>query len=427
MLNLTHIELRYRAVSDVRLPENAGSAWRGAFGHALRRAVCITGQADCSECPVQSSCTYTEIFETRPPPGDSFLSRYSDAPHPYLIGSGSPVSLVAGESATLRMTLIGRSGRHAETVAGALSRAVARVDAQGELEPLGWEVRTEPFLPMAPMAPPAARIVLESPLRLRVQDHYWRPADFRFGPFFSTLLRRLTQLRTIHGEGEPDVDARSLVEIASQVDLRRIELRWQPLHRYSSRQKRKIPMGGLLGSFELGGQLSALWPWLWAGQFVHVGKGTVMGLGRYRIEPIAVDQMAPPVPRVDRKTGHATSCPVPIPQQGACSDPIPVSASDRKSITWLVTRHPGATEWMDRHGIAFDCHVRHLDPHAVRAGDVVIGTLPVQLAAEVCANGARYLNLSLDLPESLRGVELSALQLDACNGRVEEFRVTAER
>ncbi|WP_420842151.1 CRISPR system precrRNA processing endoribonuclease RAMP protein Cas6 [Halorhodospira abdelmalekii] len=25
-----------------------------------------------------------------------------------------------------------------------------------------------------------------------------------------------------------------------------------------------------------------IWPWVWLGQWLHVGKGAVMGMGRYR-------------------------------------------------------------------------------------------------------------------------------------------------
>jgi len=51
----------------------------------------------------------------------------------------------------------------------------------------------------------------------------------------------------------------------------------------------------------------------------------------------------------------------------------------------------------------------------------------VQLAAQVCAKGARYLNLSLDLPLSWRGRELSVEELLAVNARLEEFEITKSK
>ncbi|MCX8017860.1 MAG: CRISPR-associated protein Csx16 [Rhodocyclaceae bacterium] len=88
--------------------------------------------------------------------------------------------------------------------------------------------------------------------------------------------------------------------------------------------------------------------------------------------------------------------------------------------TYFVTRHPGALDWAKATGLAYDEHIPHLDPEKVGPGDTVIGSLPVHLAAEVCARGARYFNLSLDLPAALRGRELDAKTLASLNARLEE-------
>jgi CRISPR-associated protein Csx16 len=72
-------------------------------------------------------------------------------------------------------------------------------------------------------------------------------------------------------------------------------------------------------------------------------------------------------------------------------------------------------------GIAVDRWVPHLAAEEVSSCDTVIGTLPVQIAAEVCARDARYLNLSLDLPFEWRGRELSAVELVVAEARLEEY------
>jgi len=88
---------------------------------------------------------------------------------------------------------------------------------------------------------------------------------------------------------------------------------------------------------------------------------------------------------------------------------------------WFVSRHPGAVDWAKIQGITVDHWVSHLAADEVESCDTVIGTLPVQLAAAVCSRGARYLNLSLDLPFEWRGRELSAQELVAADARLEEF------
>jgi CRISPR-associated protein Csx16 len=91
--------------------------------------------------------------------------------------------------------------------------------------------------------------------------------------------------------------------------------------------------------------------------------------------------------------------------------------------TWFVTRHPGAIEWAAQQGLRVDRQVSHLDTTALQSGDTVVGTLPVHLAAEVCARGARFYNLSLDLPVAARGRELSADELDAFGARLEGYDI----
>ncbi len=93
--------------------------------------------------------------------------------------------------------------------------------------------------------------------------------------------------------------------------------------------------------------------------------------------------------------------------------------------TLLVTRHPGAIEWAARRGLTVDRQIAHLDPATISPGDVVVGTLPVNLAAAVCARGGRFFNLSLHVPPEARGRELSADELEAFGARMEEFVIRA--
>lgn len=90
---------------------------------------------------------------------------------------------------------------------------------------------------------------------------------------------------------------------------------------------------------------------------------------------------------------------------------------------YFISRHPGAAQWAREAGLGPITVVTHIDTLATGPDDVVMGTLPVHLAAQVCASGARYYNLTLDLPEAWRGRELEAAALRACGARLERFEV----
>lgn len=95
--------------------------------------------------------------------------------------------------------------------------------------------------------------------------------------------------------------------------------------------------------------------------------------------------------------------------------------------TYFVSRHPGALHWMQQHGPAFDRHVPHLDPAQVQPGDTVIGTLPVNLAAQVCARGAAYWHLVLEMPAQKRGQELSVQELKVLGAALQQFHITPQK
>ena len=91
--------------------------------------------------------------------------------------------------------------------------------------------------------------------------------------------------------------------------------------------------------------------------------------------------------------------------------------------TYFVSRHTGAEQWISQQGIEIDEKIDHIDPAIVKCGDTVIGSLPVNLVAEVYKRGGRYFHLTLDMPREIRGKELTVDDMAHCNARLEEFIV----
>jgi hypothetical protein len=296
--------LEFAALGPVRLPVYAGSAWRGVFGHALKRLVCVTREPACPACLLYRSCVYPYLFETPPDPSAGKLRKYPTAPHPYLLRPGEGGAHVVGASVGVDVVLFGHGNRHLPYVVHAFGQAgrrgvgqgdgrlelaqVTQQTADGDWRPIyrpGESLQPwPPVAPELPSCPTRLMLVLETPLRIRQAEKLMGPQTFQFGALFANLLRRISLLTTFHTDTPLVVDFAALSRAGWTIQHRAARLRWHEWVRYSSRQDALLQMGGLLGEIELDGAgLDLFWPYLWLGQWTHAGKGAVMGLGRYRL------------------------------------------------------------------------------------------------------------------------------------------------
>lgn len=304
-LPLALYRLRFIAQETVRLPVYAGSAWRGAFGHALKRLVCVTREPACPSCLLYRSCVYPYLFETPPDPTTGKLRKYPAAPHPLVVRPGPGGVHAAGASVTVDVLLFGHGNRHLPYVLHAFAQAGQRGIGQGngrlELDQVTQQMPAGDWRPIyrpggalqplpptliePPPGPARLRLALETPLRLRQAETLLGPDAFQFGALFANLLRRISLLTTFHTDTPLETDFAGLSRAGWAIPHRAARLRWHEWARYSSRQDALIQMGGLIGEIDLDGVgLEPFWPYLWLGQWTHAGKGAVMGLGHYRLQ-----------------------------------------------------------------------------------------------------------------------------------------------
>lgn len=91
--------------------------------------------------------------------------------------------------------------------------------------------------------------------------------------------------------------------------------------------------------------------------------------------------------------------------------------------TYFITRHRGALKWKEHQAIEAVV-ADHLDPRSLSRGDIVIGNVPFHVAAEVCARGARFFSIDLDVEPGQRGRALSLKAMLTANARLVEYQVT---
>lgn len=303
MIRVLPLRLTFEPESGVHLPAFPGAIWRSAFGARLRKDACITGADRCDGCPVRHRCAYGAVFEPAPTAQAQGLSRnFRDLPRPYVISPSHRGGFYGpGQRLSLDLILTEPAFGHLKAAERAFSRlhihgtpmrvveAQTRSPQASDGSPEDASIGSNGYKIGIPAVPETVRVVLEHPLRLRRDNRNVGTETFRADTFFSALLRRISSLHDAANPEPMDVNYRQLLHHAREhihVDNKRLS--WVDGERRSSRQACNVPIGGLVGSFTLTGDLKPLWPWLWVGQWTHVGKGAVMGLGRYRLDQFAL-------------------------------------------------------------------------------------------------------------------------------------------
>ncbi|MGH7117929.1 MAG: CRISPR system precrRNA processing endoribonuclease RAMP protein Cas6 [Acetobacteraceae bacterium] len=301
----------FRTGEAARFSRFPGSAWRGAFGHSLKRLVCVMHLRPCEGCPLRNTCVFPQIFEPPVPAAAPILTNYRSAPTAFVLDpeeTPAPGRYAEGEAIAVTLRMFGRMSGLAPYAVRALVDAAARGIGpdRARLAPillkagLGSDLSpARPFDPdaaSAVLAPlglavprrPAAPVLLRfaTPLRLRVKNDLVTPAGFRPSHLLGAAVRRASLLALFFGNGAPNLDFRALQAAARNLEWAESSFHWVETTRRSARQQAIMQMGGILGYavLDLGGA-PELWPFLWLGQWLHVGKSSTMGFGRYRIAP----------------------------------------------------------------------------------------------------------------------------------------------
>jgi len=296
--------LEFTTEQPIHLPEYAGSALRGAFGHALRQLACVTRQPHCAECPLYRSCAYPAIFET-PPPLAYARRKVSNVPLPFVVepppwgerahaaGSLLHFSTVLIGPALAQLPMVLMAWRRALQLGLGPQQGTARLErvfVEGQTEPIlsAAAPGVRPHAQLLPLPPPGpapgcVTLVFDTPLRLQIGGHLLGVGELTAQHLLRALLRRVAELVELQLGASLDIDFAALSAHASTISGES-QLAWRDWTRQSNRQQQRMVLGGVVGRWTLQGDLAPFWPLLHLGQWLHVGKNTTFGLGRYRIE-----------------------------------------------------------------------------------------------------------------------------------------------
>lgn len=296
----------------LELPPYKGSTLRGGFGAAFRRIACSMRKKNCRNCLIMPNCPYTYVFETTPPPGSEVLRLYTSIPRPFVIEPPlvKKTEYNPGERLEFRLILIGKAidyfpyfvvafqelginqgigrGRRPYNLENIYSfnpltgeellvyeGKTARINSR-DLRIAGKQVMTN-----LKYEQNCLRLRFETMTRIKYQKHLTEKIEFHM--LIRNLLRRLSSLYYFHHECILDLDFKGLISRAQHVKIIEDTTRWEDWERFSRRQNTRMKFGGVVGDITYQGDLEQFLPFIKLGELIHVGKGTVFGLGKYTI------------------------------------------------------------------------------------------------------------------------------------------------
>jgi hypothetical protein len=292
----------------VRFTTFPGITIRGALCSVMKGLVCVARQTECRECYVQRRCAFARLFVSMPPEDAEMMKLYPSAPHPfvlrypdgwgrraeysrpfafkmYLFGDAADTfPFVARTLERLQQTGLGRD-RSGFTLQ---STRVETYDGEEEVFLSGKGRPAEDLPAFGPQWEGSEKtgsrdlcLQFLTPVRVKRDG---RPANpLPFDALFANLCRRLSALAFFYGAGKLDWDFGRLVERAGEVSTKRDETEWERFERYSGRQNRKMPFGGLLGAITYGDVPEELARIVRFGRLIGAGRHSAFGLGEYEV------------------------------------------------------------------------------------------------------------------------------------------------
>lgn len=305
-----------RALDSINLPAYKGSTLRGAFGHAFKKVVCVNREKICNSCLLKGKCVYSYVFETPPPSDTSKMRKYPFAPHPFVITPPLEEKRTYEQNETFcfELILIGKSidflpyfiytfdelgrigigrgkGRYNLENVGQRSKVkgeeirdeetILVYSGKDKILRSNFKVLKVDDISSFNLSPATLHLVFVTPTRLKFDGRLSPSLEFHI--LIRNLLRRISLLSYFHCDHEVHLDFKGLIEKSSEIKVKKSDLKWFDWERYSNRQETKMKMGGLVGSITFKGDFEPFLPLLSLGEYIHVGKGTSFGLGKYKI------------------------------------------------------------------------------------------------------------------------------------------------
>ncbi|MBT9165304.1 MAG: hypothetical protein DDT22_01343 [candidate division WS2 bacterium] len=311
--SLAIFRFSFNPSEEIWLPPYKGSAFRGVFGSVFKRVVCISSEKVCKSCLLNFRCVYSYTFET--PIDGKVKFNTTHLPHPYVIEPPleEKTLYLPGEYFSLNLILIGNAIEYLPYFVFVMERLgenrigkrrgrffLERVEnlphPSDEKGRIIYELKSKRLLADIEIKKPfetggelqennsnTLTLHFLTPTRITYRNRLCGPLEFNFSVFIKNILRRIALL-TYHCGTELQIDYKDLLIQAENIQMQESSLYWYDWQRYSTRQNTRMKLGGFKGKVVFKGNILPFLPFIKCGEYIHIGKDTSFGLGKYIIE-----------------------------------------------------------------------------------------------------------------------------------------------
>jgi len=303
----------FKALEPLSLPEHSGTLWHSVLGKALHQSSCIVPKGECSSCLFQQQCDYPLLFQGVKPPQSEIMKRYRTIPTPHVIRVQQPhyysihrqqlfsVNIILFGEVNKKlgrliqsMQKVGENGFRQRRIRAELIQVVQK-KPQGLLDeaiPLPYKITDDaPYnraidYPIPQHIPQKVRLTLTSPFR--PTSSAIRATRFLLDKFIMGIIRRISLLQYFYTGHRLEVDYPALQHLSVTLPVLQQTMKRQRHATLEQRNNQHQQGNTWAGSIDIDlQQHQALWPFLYLGQWVHVGKNASMGFGRYELTDIS--------------------------------------------------------------------------------------------------------------------------------------------
>jgi len=288
---------------DTIFPDFKGGVFRSGFSSALKKISCLRKKESCETCSQKSKCVYSLLFEAKINNKEYRVLGFAEPPRPFVLEPSLDEKKVyqAGDNFEIYILIFGNSIQFLPylvlTFTELGKKGVGQTKAKYDLlsvetidgKPI-YDAHTQTFYNYDSTIKLSfdnikeineVKIKFLTPTRIKTIGESTK--DVTFQTIIKSLLRRFSGLLLFYTDKKLECNFDEIINEAGKISIKFSDLKWAEIEKYLMLQNTVVKLRGIVGEVVYEGELTKFYPLLKIGEYIHIGRNTTFGLGKYEI------------------------------------------------------------------------------------------------------------------------------------------------